>query len=66
MHHYQGIWPVLDSPLAEILRKYDVDHVLVNESYVGCDEIGIKGAPIRAQAGSFCLVDVRAVDEGGA
>ena len=64
MHHYQGVWPVFDSPLAEILRRYDVDYVLVNESYVGRDEIGIEQAPIQAQAGPFCLVDVRVVDEG--
>ena len=61
LHHYDDIWPVLQRPLPEILGRYDVDHVLVNESYVGLDELGLDQAPIRARSQPFCLVDVRSV-----
>ncbi len=63
LHHYDAVWPVLQQPVPEILRRYDVDHALVNEDYVRLTELDLDHAPVRARAGSFVLVDVRDVPE---
>ena len=58
LRHYDAVWPVLQQPVPEILRRYDVDHALVNEDYVRLAELGLDSAPVRARAGNFVLVNV--------
>jgi len=58
LQHYSDFFPVLRVPINVIFRRFDINLLLINESYVSLDELGLGSAPIEKRSGPFCLVNV--------
>tara|TARA_Y100000590_G_scaffold269154_1_gene302259 strand:- start:230 stop:883 length:654 start_codon:yes stop_codon:yes gene_type:complete len=58
LQHYSDFFPVLQVPISVIFRRFDINLLLINESYVTLDELGLGSAPIEKRSGPFCLVNV--------
>ena len=58
LQHYSDFFPVLRVPINVIFRRFAINLLLVNESYVSLDELGLGSAPIDNRSGPFCLVNV--------
>lgn len=55
--YYGDFSPVLRQPLAEILQRFGVTHLLVNQAYVGVDELRLSGARPMAAHGPLVLLE---------
>lgn len=51
-----NVLPVIKKPLKEIFEKYKINYMLVNEHYVGLDELNIEPKEIVKQEGAFYLL----------
>ena len=56
--HLSEFFPVLRRPLAEIIEKYDLTHLLISERYVSLAELKMAEAPVVCRVGAFCLLNV--------
>jgi hypothetical protein len=58
LQHYSDFFPVLRVPIHVIFNRFGINLLLINESYVSLDELGLGSAAIEKRAGPFCLVSI--------
>ncbi len=58
LRHYGDFFPVLQVPIADIFKRWEIDHLLINENYVLLDELGLEETAVRLRSRNFCLIKV--------
>lgn len=56
--NYPDFFPVLKKPLGEIMRRYNINYLLINENYVKLSELALEEKKVVKREDSFCLINV--------
>lgn len=58
MHELKDLIPVVSKPMSEIIKKYNVNYILIEESYVNINELKLKSYKDIIKFGSYSLIHV--------
>jgi hypothetical protein len=55
---YSDFWPVLNIPLSDVFKRYDINYLLINTQYVQISELALPSNQIVKESGFYCLIKV--------
>mgnify|MGYP001576219653 CR=1 FL=1 len=56
MAEISEVYPYVRKPLGEIMKKYNLDMILLNSDYVSLDDLGLRRYKVMKQIDNFYLI----------
>lgn len=57
IHKIKDVYPFIEKPIKEIMRKYELDMILLNESYASIEDLKIDEYKIIKKIDNFVLIE---------